>query len=124
MRRLLVGTVVLGLVSIATPAQAASVKVNAADNAVAWDSTDLCSVNVDDTYDHEVNLWCIDHGTAWVRVKVPGVRGHVTRVLANGDGDCSGKSLTYTKVRTVVRVTIEHSGDFDCVYTNVTVRYS
>jgi hypothetical protein len=81
-------------------------------------------VYVDHIYTHTVDLWCVDHGTAWVKVKVPGVDGHVTRVSANGDGDCSGRQITFTKRGNVVKVKITHTGDFNCTYTWVVVRYS
>lgn len=124
MRRSLIAAAALGLLAIATPAWAASAKVNAGDDAIAWGSTELCRVYVDYIYEHKVNLWCADHGTAWVKVRVPGVDGHVTRVKANGDGDCSGKQITFTKRGNVVKVKITHTGVFDCTYTSVVVRYS
>jgi hypothetical protein len=111
------------IISTATAALAARVRVNAADNAVRWDSTDLCDVVVDDYLDHTVNLYCFGEGRAYVVVRVPGVRGRVTRVIARGEGDCSGKEITYRKRGDVVRVKILHRGDFDCTYADVIVRY-
>ena len=52
---------------------------NAAENAIRWDSGDLCLVDVDDTYDMEVDLFCAGDGSAWVKVRVPGVTDSVTR---------------------------------------------
>lgn len=75
------------LIVLAPMAEAARVKVNAAINAVAWDAED---VDTDEAFalfdvfvldfgdDPYVGLTCFGdegYGRAWVRVKVPGVRG-------------------------------------------------
>lgn len=122
-RILAIGTIVAVIGLTAIPAQAARVRVNAADNAVRWDSTESCDVFVDDVFAHTVNLWCFVEGRAWVVVRVPGIKGKVTRVIANGEGDCSGKRVTYRKRGDVVRVKILHRGDFDCTYGDIVVRY-
>jgi hypothetical protein len=122
-RSLVVVLTLVVVISTATVALAARVRVNAADNAVRWDSTEFCDVIVDDYFDHTVELYCFGEGRAYVIVRVPGVRGRVTRVIAQGEGDCSGKEITWRKRDSVVRVKILHRGDFDCTYTDVIVRY-
>lgn len=125
MRKLLATALAVSfLVVSASPAWAGRARVLAGDAAIAWDSGDLCGVFAHDYGDHDVELYCVSSGSAWVKIRVPGVQGAVTRVVANGDGDCSGKSVTYVKRGTVVKVKIRHTGDFDCTYTAIVVRYS
>lgn len=127
MRRRLITTVAaLTVVMTASAAHAATITVNAARNEYAHNSTRYCGVIVDDYFEYNVNVYCFGSGTAWFKVKVPGVRGKILSVNATGRGDCSGKHLSFRRSKstpTTVLVTISHSGDFDCTYRSVSVDY-
>ena len=137
MRRLIaiVSAAVITLAT-ATPASAAVVKVNAAKKAVAWDDVDVdndqhwarCTVYVLDWVDDPyVRLWCIGdrgHGSAWVRVRVPGVRGEVTRVRVTGTGDCSTQEIRWRKRGSTVLVKVSVTAEDNCEVRTVRVRYT
>ena len=121
--------------SLAAPANAEVSRVNAALAAVAWDAE---GVDTDEAfascaarvlyYGHDpfVILTCQGddgYGEAWVRVKVPEVRGHVTGVSAGMTGDCSPRDLRWRKRRAIVLVTISVTADTDCQIRAVRVRY-
>lgn len=119
----------------AAPAIADVSRVNAARSAVAWGSRD---VDTDDAFascgarlqnygdDPFVILSCFGDegvGEAWVRVRVPEVRGRVTGVSAAMTEDCSPSDLTWRKRRSIVRVTISVTANADCQIRTVRVRY-
>ena len=125
----------LSLLLAAFPAEAAVKRVNAATHAVKWDDVDvddgehysLCTVYVlhwlDDPY---VRLWCIGdvgYGKAWVRVKVPGVRGEVRRVRVATTGDCAPQDIRWRKRRAKVLVTVSVAAEANCEVRTVRVRY-
>lgn len=135
MKRIIVAATTAAALGIsAVPASAAVTKVNAAKNAVAWDSEDvdtdeafvLCDVYVQDFGDDPyVSLACFGtegYGRAWVRVKVPGVRGRVTRVRAGTTGDCDGREITWRKRRTKVLVTVAVTAESECEVRAIRVR--
>lgn len=125
MRRFTLLVMVLGLVVVAIPASAATVKVNAAENVTRWDHKgEFCDVQVDDYLDMEVTVYCFSTGRTWFKVRVPGVTGRVTKVGAGRDGDCSGAHITYSKRGSVVSVKIVNVGEFECTYKNVSVRFN
>ena len=126
MRRavLLAGLITLFLATLASPAHAAQVSVLASENVSRYDSTDLCGVFIDDYDDNEVNAVCFGEGRTWVKVRVPGVDGDVNLVKVTRRGDCSGIAITYSKRGDVVTVKITETGEFDCYYKRVTVRFS
>jgi hypothetical protein len=137
MRRLIavVSAAVITLAT-ATPASAAVVKVNAAKKAVASDDVDVdndehwarCTVYVLDWLDDPyVRLWCIGdrgHGSAWVRVRVPGVRGEVTRVRVTSTGDCSTHDIRWRKRGSTVLVKVSVTAEDNCEVRTVRVRYT
>lgn len=118
----------------AGPTEAAVKKVNAALNAVAWDAVDVddgvirayCDVNIVDTGDDpHVRLTCFGtegYGKAWVRVKVPGVKGKVTRVRAATSAFCSGKKVTWKKRPNRVLVTVSVRAGSNCDVGTISVR--
>jgi hypothetical protein len=120
----------------AAPASAAVAKVNAAKKAVAWDDVDIddgahwarCTVYVLDWLDDPyVRLWCIGDrgdGRAWVRVRVPGVRGDVTRVRVSATGDCNRKEVRWRKRRSTVLVTVSVTAEANCEVRTVRVRHT
>lgn len=135
MKRMLIGTLASVVVLAAVPAEAAVKRVNAAENAVRWDAEDvddgehfvLCDVFVldfgDDPY---VGLSCFGDdgfGEAWVRVKVPGVKGKVRRVRVAHTGDCSTLEVDWRKRRSKVLVTASVTAEADCELRTVRVRY-
>lgn len=121
----------------AIPAQAAVKEVNAGVNAVAWDEEFVwdgqhyaqCDVQ---TYnwgnDPRVDLSCDGaegYGTAWVRVRVPGVRGKVTGVRAELTGDCTNnRNVSWKKKRSKVLVTVSIHADAFCQVRTIRVSYS
>ena len=120
---------VVGLTVVLTPvaAHAGTVKVNAAKAEYAHDSSQFCGVAVDDYFEYEINVYCFGSGSTWFKTKVPGVSGKVTSVQVNGQGDCSGKRVTWTrsaKKWSTLLVTTKNTGDFDCYYKSVVVRFS
>jgi hypothetical protein len=133
----LIAIVSAAVIALATaaPASAAVEKVNAAKKAVAWDDVDVddgehwarCTVYVLDWLDAPyVRLWCIGdrgQGEAWVRVRVPGVRGDVTRVRVASTGDCSTKEIKWRKRRSTVIVTVSVTAEDNCEIRTVRVRY-
>ena len=137
MKRLvaILGAAVITLAT-AAPASAGVVKVNAAKKAVASDDVDvddgehyaLCTVYVLDWVDNPyVRLWCNGdrgYGEAWVRVKVPGVRGEVTRVRVTGTGDCNTMETKWRKRRATVLVKIWVTAEDNCEVRAVRVRYA
>lgn len=119
----------------ASPASAAVTKVNAAKKAVAWDDVDVngshyarCVVYVLDWLDDPyVRLWCDGdrgYGRAWVRIRVPGVRGDVTRVRVAATGDCNRKEVSWRKRRSTVLVTVSVTADDNCEVRTVKVRHT
>jgi hypothetical protein len=121
----------------ATPAQAAVKEVNAGVNAVAWDEEffwdgqhyarcDVHTYNWGD--DPRVDLSCDGaegYGTAWVRVRVPGIRGKVTGVRAELTGDCSNnRNVSWKKKRSKVLVTVSIHADAFCQVRTIRVSYS
>jgi hypothetical protein len=123
------------ILGLAAPANAEVSSANAARDAVASGSEDVdtdeafasCGVRLlvwgDDPF---AILSCIGDegvGEAWVRVRVPEVRGRVTRVSAAKTEDCSPSDLTWRKRRSVVRVTISVTANADCQIRTVRVRY-
>lgn len=110
---------------MATPALAARERVNAAENVTRYESIgEFCDVFVDDFSDFEVNVYCFDTGRTWFKVRVPGVTGRVTRVIARGTGDCSGKRLSFRKRGDVAIVKVTNVGEFDCSYSTIIVRHT
>jgi hypothetical protein len=124
------------MLATAAPAGAAVAKVNAAKKAVAWDDVDiddgtnyaLCTVYVLDWLDNPyVRLWCIGDrgdGRAWVRVRVPGVRGDVTRVRVTATGDCNRQEVRWRKRRSTVLVTVSVTAEANCEVRTVRVRHT
>jgi hypothetical protein len=126
----------LGFVLLsATPASAEKIGVDAGDAAVAWDSTEHADVFVS-TYGGGVSLYGSsyddpDYGwdsSAWVTIRVKGVGPGALTVRTPGTGDCTGKTMTFSrKPHHVVVVRIQHdavAGDeFDCTYKRVVVRW-
>lgn len=135
MKRILFTGLALSLVLAAAPAEGAVKKVNAATNAVKWDDVDvnnsehyaLCTVYVLDWLDDPyVLLWCIGdegYGKAWVRVKVPGVKGKVRRVRVETTGDCRGMDVRWRKRRSRVLVNLSVSAESNCKVRTVRIRY-
>ncbi|HEX5951356.1 MAG TPA: hypothetical protein VFZ96_10155 [Actinomycetota bacterium] len=134
MRKSLALLVAGGVLFAAVPAQAQTTKVNAAVNAVAWDDEGVdadgvlavCSVFVNDRgEDPYVSLLCRGdegYGLAWVKVKVPGVKGKVTSVRVAHTGDCTDLSIDWRKRRTNVLVTVSITAENACVLRTVRVR--
>ena len=120
----------------AAPASAVVARVNSAEEAVAWDDVDVdndehyarCTVYVLDWLDNPyVRLWCIGDrgsGSAWVRVKVPGVRGEVTRVRVAATGDCTTKEIRWRKRGSTVLVKVSITAEDNCEVRTVRVRYT
>jgi hypothetical protein len=121
----------------AIPAQAAVKEVNAGVNAVAWDEEFVwdgqnfaaCDVRTYDWGDDpRVDLSCNGdpgYGSAWVRVRVPGVRGKVTGVRAELTGDCSNnRNVSWKKKRSKVLVTVSIHADPFCQVRTIRVSYS
>jgi hypothetical protein len=123
------------LLAAAPPAEAAVKEVNAGVNAIAWDEQfvwdgahyAVCDVMVYDWGDDpRVDLACRGdqgYGTAWVRVRIPAVRGKVTGVRADLTGDCSPSDVSWKKRRAKVLVTVSVHADSDCEVRAIRVRY-
>lgn len=125
-RGLVLGAALALLVVAAPPALAETNRVNAAENLTRYDSNgNGCAVLVDDFDEMTVNPFCFGEGSAWFKVRVPGVHGRVTGVATRATGDCSGRGVTFTKNRLIVVVRVGHTGgDFDCTYSTIIVRSS
>lgn len=128
MRRLVIAIAAVLPLVLATPASADSVRVNAAENISTWgtrgDDYGGCAVRIDTFDDRDVRAFCWENGGTWFKVRVPGVDGDVTRVQAAETGDCSGQRITWKKPNSTAIVRIANTGEFDCRYTTVVVRYS
>jgi hypothetical protein len=126
MKRILFAVSTFATVMIlALPAWAETESVLAAEHVSRYDSGGgACGVIVDDYLEMEVNAYCFGGGHTWVKVRVPGVDGNVTRVSVQRRGDCSDLSVTYRKNGDNVTVKIAESGDFDCYYKRVIVRHT
>jgi hypothetical protein len=112
------------VIALASPAFAAQVRVNAGDNARrSGDRGPLCMVEIDDYYAHQVHVYCINSGRTWFTVRVDGVDGHPRRISVRQTGDCAGRRVTHRQSGETVLVKIENSGDFNCYYHAVTVRF-
>jgi len=71
-----------------------------------------------------VNVYCFADGRTWFKVRVPDVTGRITRLIARGRGDCSGKHVTARKRGDVATVKITNVGEFDRYYSTIIVRHT
>lgn len=129
MRKMLfVSAVALVLVGlVAGPAWAGRVSVNAARNVVRYNSTEFAYVSVDE-YAGEITMIGAALGqapsVAWFTVRVSGVGAGALTATAFGTGDCTGKTVSVKrKAGDVAIVRVSHTGDFNCTYKSVTVRW-
>lgn len=101
---------------VAAPVHAAVADYPFAPYVVAKNSTGGdCGVVVGERRANEVHLWCEGSGSAWVKVRVRGIEGRITRVVSFFRGDCSGWSGWWEqRGRTMVGKDIFRGGDFDC----------
>jgi hypothetical protein len=129
MRKFLAVGLAVGLtLALAGPASAGKVSVNAARNIVRYDASDLAYVIVDDYADYEVETYGATIGNAvgwaWFTVRVEGVGSGPLSAKAFGTGDCTGRTISVKRrAGGVAIVKVRHSGDFDCTYKSVTVRW-
>lgn len=131
MKKILLATALaVGLVgALAGPAFAGRLSVNAARNVLRYDSTELAYVSVDDYSDYDIEMFGVSFAgepttTAWFTVRVRSVGSGPLTAKAFGTGDCTGKLVTVKrKSGGVAIVRVRHTGDFDCTYRSVTVRW-
>lgn len=124
-RRTIVAATALVLVGTLTqPAVAGRAIVNAARNIVSYDSAPTCAVLVDDYSAYEVEVFCFGSGSTWFTVKLTGVGFGPLTARTFSTGDCTGKSLTVKRrPGGVAIVKVRNTGDFDCTYKSVSVRW-
>lgn len=65
-----------------------------------------------------------DFGTKWFTVRVKDVGSGPLKAKAFGTGDCTGKTATVKrKPGGVAIVKVRNTGEFDCAYKSVAVRW-